>query len=135
MGVSKSMAQWFVQMDDCGLSFLDTPLYANKQALHSSKEMMHGRQHMSAAADKHDLSFRAERGIGQGESASSLQWTVLYDILLEWIDPRNRHLHQDETLEPYDDRTAQDSAPFAYADDLATCSSGIKAQYMQQLRV
>jgi hypothetical protein len=134
MGVSISTAQWFVQMDDGGLSFLDTPLYAHTQDLHSHTNMHSGRAHMSKAAHNPHMSFAAGRGIGQGESASSLQWVLLYDILLEWIDPRNRHLHVDEQLEPYDEVAAQSAAPVAYADDLTTCSSGPKAQYLQQLQ-
>jgi hypothetical protein len=141
MGVSKETAQWFVQMDDGGLSFLDTPLYAADKQLHSHQEMLAGKSHMSSTLTREseegpatDLFFTPERGIGQGESASSLQWTLLYDILLEWIDPRNRHLHVDENLEAYDDVTARDAAPFAYADDLATISSGTKGEYMLQLQ-
>jgi len=134
MGVSKNVAQWFIEQDDGGLSTLDTPLYANNCALHSHTEMLRGKKHMSAVADTEDYSFQAERGIGQGESASSLQWTVLYDMVLEWIDPRNRHLHVNEDNQAYSDRTAQDAVPFAYADDLATCASGPQAEYLQQLQ-
>jgi hypothetical protein len=78
--------------------------------------------------------FEAERGIGQEESVSSLQWTVLYDTILEWIDPKNRKLHKNENLREYSDKTAINAAPYAYADDLATCSTGPQVEYMQQLQ-
>ena len=98
MGVSKEVAEWFIQLDDGGLTFVDTPLYANTSELHSHKDMLKGEMHMCGAKNIEELSYEAERGIGQGESASSLQWTVLYDMVLEWIDPRNRRLHQNKDL-------------------------------------
>jgi hypothetical protein len=55
-----------------------------------TEQMGFSNTHFSAATG---LSFTKERGIGQGESASSLMWTALYDMLLTWIDPANRHLH------------------------------------------
>ena len=86
--------------------------------------------HFSAAPE---LSFQAERGIGQGESASSLMWTALYDILLEWIDPANRHLHVAERDIHYTDEDITQTKLNAYADDLATLTGGPRAEYMQQL--
>ena len=52
----------------------------------SSQSLMKSKEPMSNKT-------KAERGIGQGESASSLMWIALYDMLLEWIDPANRFLH------------------------------------------
>jgi hypothetical protein len=83
-------------------------------------------KHMCGAKHIQELSFEAERGIGQGQSASSLQWT-----LLEWIDPKNRKLHEDVNLRQYTDQTAKDAAPYAYADDLITYSAGQQVAYMQ----
>jgi hypothetical protein len=83
IGVSKGVDEWFVQLEDGGLSFIDTPLYANTSNLHSNKDMLKGKKHMCGAKNIKELSFEAERGIGQGKSASSLQWTVLYDMVLE----------------------------------------------------
>jgi hypothetical protein len=40
-----------------------------------------------------NLAFTAEQGIKQGENASSLMWVALYEILLEWIDLEQMHLH------------------------------------------
>jgi hypothetical protein len=48
------------------------------------------------------LAFQAERRIGQDESASSLMWTALYDLLLEWVDPANCNLHRAEVDLNYD---------------------------------
>jgi hypothetical protein len=53
---------------------------------------------MCGAKNIEELSVKAEQGIGQEESASSLQWTLLYEMLLKWIDPNNRKLNEDETL-------------------------------------
>jgi hypothetical protein len=55
-------------------------------------------------------------------------------MVLKWIDPKNRKHHEDETLREYSNETARDSAPYAYADDLATCSAGLQVEYMQQLQ-
>jgi len=130
LGVSKDVAVWFNDLDDGGLSFLDTPLYAQDQKLHSPVEMLRGDCHMSGANNIEELSYKAERGIGQGESASSLMWTALYDILLDWIDPRNRH--QEKELEEYSDADANAAIPYAYADDLATVAAGPRADYLHQ---
>jgi hypothetical protein len=56
-------------------------------------------------------------------SAINLQWTLLYDMLLEWIDPKNRNLHVIKNLREHSDDRARDVAPFVYADNLATCSA------------
>ena len=42
-------------------------------------------EHFSAS-DPRTMAFTAARSVGQGESASSLMWVALYDMLLEWID-------------------------------------------------
>jgi hypothetical protein len=47
MGVSKGVAEWFIQLDDGGLSFIDTPLYANTSNLQShNKDMLKKKIHM-----------------------------------------------------------------------------------------
>jgi hypothetical protein len=38
--VSKGVAEWFIELDDGELSFIDIPLYANACALHSHKDML-----------------------------------------------------------------------------------------------
>jgi hypothetical protein len=134
MGVSKGVAEWFIQLDDGGLSFIDTPLYANTSNLHLHKDMLKEKKHMCGAKNIEELSFEAERGIRQGTSASSLRWTLLYDMILEWIDPKNRKLHENEDLQEYSDQTAINAAPYAYADNPVTCSAGPEAEYVQQLQ-
>jgi hypothetical protein len=49
MGVPKGVAEWFIELDDGGLSFIDTPLYANTSNLHSHKDMLKGKRHMCDA--------------------------------------------------------------------------------------
>jgi hypothetical protein len=134
MGGSKQVAEWFIQLDEEGKIFIDTPLYAYTSALHSHKDMLKGKKHMCGAKNIEELSYEAECSIGQGESASSMQWTVLYDMVLEWIDLKNRHLHVNENLRVYSDETARDAAPFTYADDLATVSGGPFAEFLRQLQ-
>jgi hypothetical protein len=129
MGASKVVVEWFIELDDGELSFIDTPLYANTSNLHSHEDMLKGKKLMCGVKNIEQLSFEADREIGQGESASSLQWTVLYDMLLEWIDPKNRYLHVNENLREYSDKTAINAAPYAYGDDLATCSAGPQAKW------
>ena len=76
--------------------------------------------------------FTAARGVGQGESASSLMWVALYDMLLEWIDPEKvAILHKEEPPAPTTMRTPRAMAN-AYADDLSTLTSGKTAFYWQQ---
>ena len=129
LGVPDDIAEWFVGLDDGGLSFIDTPHYQRTKALRSIKHLKAKPGHF---CEKKDLAFTAERGIGQGESASSLMWTALYDILLEWIDPANRDLHQDEDIH-YSNEDIANTTSTAYADDLATTARGPNANKMQQL--
>jgi hypothetical protein len=55
-------------------------------------------------------------------------------MVLKWIDPMNRKLHEDENLREYSNKSARDAASYAYADDLATCSAGLQVEYMQQMQ-
>jgi hypothetical protein len=105
-----------------------TPHYFKERKLHSSNEMANHAEHFFAEPS---LAFAAERGIGQGESASSLMWVALYGILLEWIDPEQMHLYQAEAPTPTSMRTPRAMAN-AYADDLATLTCGHAAFYWQQ---
>ena len=129
LGVPDDIAEWFVDLDDGGLSFIDSPYYQTEKKLRSTDELRQKPGHFSGNAD---LAFQAERGIGQGESASSLMWTALYDILLEWIDPLNTDLHQHETLH-YTRKDADNTSATAYADDLATKAEGPRREEMHQL--
>jgi hypothetical protein len=89
--VPHNVAEWFVGLDDGELFFLSTPLYHHNKKLRTAEEFMQTNESFSSSKY---LAFQAERGISQGKSASSLMWTVLYDILLEWINPANRNLHK-----------------------------------------
>jgi hypothetical protein len=40
MDVSTGVAEWFIELNDGGLPFIDTPLYVNNCALHSHKDML-----------------------------------------------------------------------------------------------
>jgi hypothetical protein len=123
MGVSNGVAEWLIELDNGKLSFIKTPPYANTYALHSHQNMIMEKRHICGATYIEELSFEAERGIGQDESAISLQRTLLYDMVLEWIDPKNRKLLEDENLREYSKEKARVAATYAYADDLATCSA------------
>jgi hypothetical protein len=59
MGVSKGvwLTEWFIELDVCGLSFVDTPLYAGTSALHLHKNMLKEKKHMCAAKNIKELSF------------------------------------------------------------------------------
>ena len=129
LGVPKDVAEWFVNLDDGGLSFISSPHYNLNSKIKTPDQMMGRDTHFTGAPE---LGYQAERGIGQGESASSLMWTALYDILLEWIDPTNYHLHESETRLDYSDEDAAGACPSAYADDLCTITAGPRAEYMQQ---
>ena len=133
LGVPEDVAEWFVGLDDGRFSFLSTPLYHQNKNLRTPEELM---QTDASFTPLTHLAYQAERGIGQGESesASSLMWTALYDILLEWIDPKNRHLHKAERHLNYSQNDIDHTQMDAYADDLATITGGPNAEYMQQLQ-
>jgi hypothetical protein len=40
MGVSKEVDEWFIQLDDGELSFMDTPLYVSTSNLHLHKDSL-----------------------------------------------------------------------------------------------
>ena len=84
LGLSVPDAEWFVDLDDNSCSFLITPLFESLATLHSSPALHHQATHFHQNTD---LAFTAQRGIGQGESASSLVWVAIYDILLDWLTP------------------------------------------------
>ena len=137
LGVPEDVSDWFVNLDNEGSTFIATPLYDQNKKLSTPEEMLKGAPHVATLRDDNtsesDLAFHPERGIGQGESASSLMWTALYDILLEWIDPANRQLHAAENL-TYSDEDVRNTKMNAYADDLCTITSGQRAGMMQQLQ-
>jgi hypothetical protein len=91
LGVPVDVAEWFVNLDDGGLSFISSPYYHTNKNIRTPTELKSEAGHFTSAPH---LGFTAERGIGQGESASSLLWVALYDILLDWLNPQNRWLHQ-----------------------------------------
>ena len=132
LGLPQDVAEWFVSLDDGGLSFIASPLYLTTRDLKTPADMLQDDAHMCGNTG---LGFVAERGIGQGESASSLLWIAMYDILLEWIDPSKRHLHVAEQIQDtYSNKDAKLTKTNAYADDLCTTAAGPKAEYMHQLQ-
>ena len=149
LGVPPDVAEWFVSLDDGGQAYVETPHYQLNKNLHSSHDFLHGAQHAPNPTHPPDhptltLGFCPQRGIGQGESASSLMWVAVYDILLDWIEPHNTHLHPFNFADlsrpthistPDSHTTRTNTAPpvsNAYADDLATITTGSRAHPIQQ---
>jgi Ca2+/H+ antiporter len=58
-------------------------------------------------------------------------WIALYDMLLEWIDPEQMHLHQAEAPTPTSMRTPR-AMVSVYADNLVTLTCDHAAFYWQQ---
>jgi hypothetical protein len=137
LGVPRDIAEWFVSLDDDSLTFIGSPLYQEACNLRSPAQLSTDASHIS---QRPDLAFTAGRGIGQGESASSLLWVAVYDLLLDWIDPRLPHLHTTETIDGVpvlNTFSAEDLGSVlnnAYADDLATVAGGPRAAELQQLQ-
>ena len=136
LGIPPDIADWFVDLDTNGSSFIATPLYDNKHCTSTSNTIHHTDvQHLVSLSDndaaQSNLAFHTQRGIGQGESASSLMWTALYDILLEWIDPANRELHSAESDLHYTAEDISEAQMNAYADDLCTITGGPNAAHLQ----
>ena len=81
LGVPEDLAEWFVSLDDNGMAFVDTPYYAAKK---TSKDILYNSDHFQSVDEtlhSHPPAqgFQPQRGIGQGESASSLMWVAVYD--------------------------------------------------------
>jgi hypothetical protein len=131
LGVPHNVAEWFVGLDDGEFSFLSSSLYHQQKNLRSPEELM--KADTSFSPFQH-LTYLVDREIGRGESASSLMWTALYDILLEWIEPANRQLHEAVTNLDYDQTDIDNTNTVSYADNLATVTGGPRAEYMQQLQ-
>jgi hypothetical protein len=151
LGVPPDVAEWFVALDDGGQAYVETPHFHLHKNLRSSQDFLSGASHFpnplpSSDSTQTDLGFSPQRGIGQGESASSLMWVAVYDILLDWIDPSNRHLHPfhfsdlsrpSHISNPEPSHHRHPPAPpvsNAYADDLATITTGPRAYSTQQLQ-
>jgi hypothetical protein len=81
-----------IQLDDGRLSFIYTPLYTNISALRLYKVIFKEKKPMCKCATENikELSYEAKHDIGQEKSASSLQWTFLFDMVLKWINSQNR---------------------------------------------
>jgi hypothetical protein len=79
-----------VQLDDGRLSFISTPHFFEERKLHLSDELANHAKHFSTEPS---VTFAVEWGIGLGKSASSLMQVALYDMLLEWMDLEQMHLH------------------------------------------
>ena len=106
LGLTVEDAEWFANMDDGGLSYLITPCFEESATFHPSHTLHTDAAHFHTSNDR--LSFQAQRGIGQGESASSLVWVALYDILLDLLQ----------------DTLKKDGSLNAFADDLASITTG-----------
>jgi hypothetical protein len=126
LGVPHDVVEWFVSLDDHGLSFIGSPYYIEKCKLSTPEQLYQSDKHMS---QQPDLAFEAERGIGQGES---LLWVTMYDILLEWIDPRNTDLYVGE--DSMGTFSADDIAQTVINAYLATITGRPRAEEMQQLQ-
>ena len=149
LGVPSDLSEWFVALDEGGHAYVDTPHYQHNKHLKSHDIInKHGTPASIHSLDSHrdPLYFIPQRGIGQGESASSLMWVAVYDILLDWIDPTNKALHPatfSELCRPthVNTPTPPDSTSpkvyalsNAYADDLATITTGPRAYSVQALQ-
>jgi hypothetical protein len=121
--VPHNVAEWFVGLDDGGFPFLSTPRNHQNKKLRTAKELM-----------QTDEAFSPTEYLALGKSASSLMWTTLYDILLEWIAPANRNLHIAEVNLDYDQDDIERTQMIACVDDLATVTGDPSAGYMQQLQ-
>ena len=145
------MAEWFISLDEEGQAYVETPFYLHHRNLKSSTEIHRDPTHFPTPSSSTDedlptLGFVPQRGIGQEESASSLMWVAVYDILLDWIEPSNKLLHpagyhelrMPTTLsQPLPSQSPLQDCPQisnAYADDLATISTGPLAHIIQQLQ-
>ena len=81
LGVPLDVAEWFINLDDGGLSFISTPLYHNEKHLKTPEEMQSADTHFSPATA---LSFQAERGISyflnMGEAIIPVQKTQNFKL-------------------------------------------------------
>jgi hypothetical protein len=66
LGVSQDVAEWFVELDDGGLSFIFSPLYHRDKEIKSPEQMGFSNTHFSAATG---LSFTTKRGASDKEKA------------------------------------------------------------------
>jgi hypothetical protein len=65
LGVPPDIAEWFVQLDDGGLSYIATPHFFQKRKLRTSGQMSEHAEHFSVS-DPRTIVFTAARGVGQG---------------------------------------------------------------------
>ena len=109
LGVDDDTVKWLTALDEDGLTFPLTPFMMGNLQPHSEAALMAGSTHFIAASH---LGFKGIRGIGQGDTMSTVAWIAVFDILLDYCST---------ALEV-------SSELFAYADDLVNTSRSSSSQ-------
>ena len=87
LGVPADVAEWFISLDEGDSADVDTLFFQVSKNIQTAKQARSNCAHFPRPTDARlsapsSLGFIPQRGIGKGESVSSLLWVTVYDILL-----------------------------------------------------
>lgn len=99
LGLNTQDLEWFLKLDATGNVYIRTPEFEANKKLNQPNEHLQGE--IAIIEDGNNNKFHPERGVGQGDTPSSLIFIAVFDILLTLLD---------------ESKTGQ---PHAYADELA----------------
>jgi hypothetical protein len=111
LGLQHDDLEWFLALDSVGQAYIRTPAFEASVRYTSPATHLASPSPMLHSPNK--TSFHPERGIGQGDTPSTLLFVAVFDILLTLLDSANTGI------------------PHAYADDLAHIATSLHAQQLQ----
>jgi hypothetical protein len=111
LGLDYEDLEWFLNLDSTGQAYIRTPAF--EASVSYTDPETHLKTSSPMLSSPHSTSFHPERGIGQGDTPSTLLFVAVFGILLTLLDSANT------------------GTPHAYADDLAHIASTLPAQQLQ----
>jgi hypothetical protein len=111
LGLDYEDLEWFLNLDSTGQAYIRTPAF--EASVSYTDPETHLKTPTPMLSSPHSTSFHPERGIGQGDTPSTLLFVAVFDILLTLLDSANI------------------GTPHAYADDLAHIAPTLPAQQLQ----
>jgi hypothetical protein len=109
LGISEVDLEWFLGLDSEGHITVRTPFQQKRMKESNGQQVLSGDKMLQT----HATSFHPDRGIGQGDTPSTLIFIAVFDILLTLLEESGT------------------GVAHAYADDLAHLAKTIAAQQRQ----
>jgi hypothetical protein len=111
LGMATDDLEWFLRLDATGNIYIRTPEFELNREMTKAEEHLKAQLPMLSSITENQ--FHPERGIGQGDTPSTLIFIAVFDILLTLLD------------------NSGTGTPHAYADDLAHAAKTQEKQQQQ----